>query len=282
MSKTLVIVQDVPTQFDVPFYAILHAKADFSLQVFYTSSPGTDSEIGHAPRWDHLKGHDYVSHFAASSSGAAAKDWSLKQLSRSIYELKPAHVLISGYWPKLHRDLMRKLKQQGISVGVRVDNTLAHSKISGVRGWLKKRYLSRLLKQYDYWHPTGTLALEYLHYFCPANIEPAPKVVRFPYNADNYWFAKHAGNARANRAQLRRDYALPEAEFLVLGVMKWHTREDPLTLIEAFKLFLVEQPDSQLILVGDGPLKAQVVNACESIKSQVTMPGYVPYSDLPT
>ena len=72
-----------------------------------------------------------------------------------------------------------------------------------------------------------------------------------------------------------------EDDFIVLGIMKWHQREDPLVLIRAFKELLCIQPRARLILVGDGPLKNTVHQMLADIADKVNTPGYVSYSQLP-
>ena len=62
--KRLLIVQNVPTQFDVPLYNSLARHANFALTVVYTQTadsagPRYDAEIGRAPQWDHITSESY-------------------------------------------------------------------------------------------------------------------------------------------------------------------------------------------------------------------------------
>ena len=69
--------------------------------------------------------------------------------------------------------------------------------------------------------------------------------------------------------------------FVVLGIMKWNQREDPLTLVNAFKQLYQLVPRARLVLVGDGPLRDEVHAACSELAGSVHHPGYVSYSRLP-
>ncbi len=83
------------------------------------------------------------------------------------------------------------------------------------------------------------------------------------------------------RDALRETLGLRAGQFVVLGVMKWHPREDPLTLLDAFSLLRPRVAGVRLILVGDGPLGPEIRARAASLGADVLLPGYVPYSRLP-
>lgn len=266
----LVIVQDVPTQFDMPLYNRIAGQDEFELAVFYTKDVARDPETGCLPHWDHVKSHDYQHQFLSK------QECRLKNLFNLIVNECPQHVIICGYWPKLYRDLARKLKSHGISIGLRSDNTLQHSRLSGLRGWLKIRYLAKWLRIYDYWHPVGTLASDYLRSIA----EFENKTVLFPYNVDNDWFRSQSKDARENRSKLFGEIGFSNDSYVLLGIMKWNEREDPMTLVRAFKELRKTFPKLNLILAGDGPMRAQIHDQLEGVEG-VYLPGYLPYSKLP-
>lgn len=277
LVKRLLIVQNVPTQFDVPLYNKLAEEADFALTVVYTqttsgSGPRYDAEIGRAPQWDHLTGERYerIDLNALQASRPA-------EVVALIAAKAPDLVLISGYYPPLHRKLVLPLKKLHFRVGLRSDNTLYHSNFSGIKGLVKKLVLPVWLRRYDTWHPVGTLAKEYLEVVSRTQ---RPTYL-FPYNVDNAWCAHHSSIFRDRRDSLLADMGFSGQNFVVLGIMKWHEREDPLVLIRAFRQLLDEKPQARLILVGDGPLRAEVEAMIAGIEDKVCLPGYAPYSDLP-
>jgi glycosyltransferase involved in cell wall biosynthesis len=270
----LVIVQDSETQFDAPLYAEMAREDDFVLKVYYTQTraDATDPELGLAPRWDHLTGLHYP-HVHQSARGVL----DTIQLFWAIHALRPAHVLLSGYYPPSHLLLAMLLRLAGHSIGLRSDNTLEHSDFAGLKGRIKRVLLPPILRLYRCWHPVGRAAEAYLE-----NISGVHRpVFRFPYAADNAWFARESLPWRAHRAAWRVEQDWGEGDVVVLGVLKWHPREDPLTLVRAFVELRGMDPRARLVLVGDGVLRGEVEELLKDHREAVLLPGYVSYSDLP-
>jgi glycosyltransferase involved in cell wall biosynthesis len=273
----LIVLQNRPTQFDGPLYAYLHREAPFALKVYYSESNDqekelNDPEIERAPDWDHLADCDYDKRFL---SAQACKQ--PHRLADAIAAEGPALVILCGWFPPVHAQLAWRLKRRGIPIGLRTDNTLPHSDFSGTKGRIKRRLLPLWLERYDTWHPVGTLAREYLEGIA-GTTRPT---FYFPYNVDIAWFAEQAAAHREARVAARESLGLAEDDLVVLGIMKWHAREDPLTLLRAFAAFSREQPRARLLLVGDGPLRDAVAEAARPLGDRVRLPGYLPYSALP-
>lgn len=271
-AKRLVVVQNRPTQFDVPLYARIHKEGEISLTVFYTDVDPSetvtlDREMGIAPQWDHLTGV----HYCAWYSGSAIRLWG------QIVAIRPAHVIICGWYPRSHALLALLLRLSGIRIGVRSDNTLAHTALSGLRGRLKRTVMLRWLRVYHAWHPVGSLAHAYL---AALSDQPRP-VFLFRYSVPTDWFAEQAARFSLERSDLRKELAIRREDFVVLGVMKWSQREDPLTLVEAVLHAAQSIPEIKLILVGEGPLRGAIEGRIKSEAGRVIMPGYAKYSELP-
>ena len=275
--KRLVVVQHKPTQFDVPFYSFATRANEFELHVYYTYwhddyAKGIDPEIDIAPIWDNLNPERYSKTYLS-----AGEIGDPKKICKMIARQSPDLVLLCGYSPLLHSRLAWLLKKNKVRIGLRSDNTLRHSDFRGLKGLAKRLALPFWLRRYDTWHPVGTLASEYLR-----TIAKTEKTVRyFPYSVDNAWFAERAAVHRKSQADLRRQIGFSKDDFIVLGVMKWHRREDPLTLVDAVGKINREKNRVKLILVGDGPLRPDVKQAAERMKDSVHFPGYLPYSELP-
>ena len=278
MKPCLVIVQNRPTQFDEPLYAFMHRSGEIDLKVIYTETSDTqngmfDREIGRSPDWDHIETHAYnsrnLSQNETQNPGAVAAD---------IAAVNPNLVLLCGYYPPLHARLAWLLGKRGLRIGLRSDNTLEHSDFGGLKGLVKRLILPRWLRRYDTWHPVGSLARRYLE-----TISGAQKpTFLFPYSVDVDWFARQAVEVRKQRSEFRRQLGLADEDFVILGVLKWHAREDPLTLLRAFDQLNRRQPQARLILVGDGPLRDEVQQLIDGMKNNsVVLPGYQPYSALP-
>lgn len=275
--KRLLIVQDVPTQFDMPLYNYLAEHADFELTVIYTQVQQSgvssiDPEIGRAPQWDHIEREVY---------DRIDLDQQLVGRPVEVVDLisskAPDLVVLSGYYPPLHRKLAGHLKKRGFRIGLRSDNTLQHSNFRGIKGLAKQIVLPVWLRRYDSWHPVGTLAARYLETMS-RSCRPSHL---FSYNVDNEWFLLQSTKHSQQRQKLLGEIGFSDGDFIVLGIMKWHEREDPLTLINAFSALSKHCANARLILAGDGPLRDIVEERLADLPGNVHMPGYLPYTQLP-
>ncbi len=219
------------------------------------------------PQWDHLRGLHYSTQFEKSALS----------LRRKIVALQPDHVVICGWYPRSHALLAVLLRLSGVRIGVRSDNTLVHTDLSGFKGWVKRWVMSGWLGVYHVWHPVGTLARAYVE---ALSLSRRP-VFYFPYAVDVEWFAQRAAQHRGRYSELREKFGLAVDDYIVLGVMKWAEREDPLTLVDAVLKAAATIPNLKLLLVGDGPLKADVLARLAEAPERLVAPGYAKYSELP-
>lgn len=272
-SAGLVVVQNRETQFDAPLYRRLVAERVCRLWVIYTQQrSGIDPELGFAPRWDHLRRGSY------RCSGLAQADLpSLLRLVAAIERFDPALVILCGYVPRRHLLLAALLRLRGRRIGLRSDNTLHHSPHSGPLGWPRRRLIGVIQRQFDCWHPVGQQAHAYLRRLSGVERPSFP----FPYAVDNGWLAARSGDLRLGRHQLLASCGWPLDGFVVLGVVKWTPREDPLTLVQAFALAAGRCRRLRMVLLGDGPLRAQVAAALTPLAARVHCPGFVAYGELP-
>ena len=275
MRRCLTIIQNRPTQFDIPLYARMWDSGEWDLQVLYTAADdlaATDAELGRAPQWDHVAA---LANHAVYLS--AAERGNLKGLVDRIVAHRPQLVILSGYYPRLHARLVGPLKRRGLRIGLRSDNTLPHGDFSGLKGAAKRLLLPFWLARYDCWHPVGSLARDYLQ---TLSWRQRP-VFPFPYAVDVEWFERQSAKVGAERDEQRARLGFAPGDFVVLGIMKWHPREDPLTLLRAFSRLFEHHRNARLLLIGAGPLSEAVTQAASAIGTAVVLPGYQPYSQLP-
>jgi glycosyltransferase involved in cell wall biosynthesis len=136
-----------------------------------------------------------------------------------------------------------------------------------------------LFKLYTTGHPVGRSAGQYLARFG----FKAESQFRFPYGIDNRWFAVESAKNRMDGPANRASWGLPLHGPVVCGVMKFSDREDPLTLVRAFKQAKKTLPSLNLLLIGDGPLRGLVEKEAGSyLKESIVLSGYQKYDMLPS
>lgn len=274
--SSLVIVQNRETQFDAPLYALIHQQQSFRLELIYTTPANqgfeSDAELGFAPRWDHIQVRPYPNHNLQNTGPLAI--W---RLARKLRRQQPQLVVICGYFPRCQLLLAVLLRLMGQRIGLRSDNTLGHTTFHGLRGKFRRLGIGPIQRLFHTWHPVGEQAHTYLHTLSGCE-RPS---YRFAYAVDNDWFASAAAASRSDRPTLFADLGWPEDAFVVLGILKWHPREDPLTLVRGFSLLLARCNRARLILVGDGPLREAVREELAPLGLAAHTPGYVAYGELP-
>ena len=150
------------------------------------------------------------------------------------------------------------LRLLGQRIGLRSDNTLRHTTFHGLRGKFRRLGIGPIQRLFHTWHPVGEQAHTYIRVL--SGVERPS--YRFAYAVDNDWFAAQSSLSRKQRSLFLGEQRWPEDAFVVLGIMKWNQREDPLTLVIAFKKLQQLVPRARLVLVGDGPLRDEVFEAC--------------------
>lgn len=276
MALDLIIVQHKPTQFDAPLYEYMERHKKPSFLVYYTSVDcgdwSVDTEIDCLPKWDNVGACSYRRRDLTAYEIA-----NVSALADEIAHYKPGLVIICGYSPVLHAKVAWMLKKRGVRIGLRSDNTLRHSSFRGTKGLIKRLILPSLLALYDTWHPVGTLANKYLQ----ETARMKRPVYLFPYNVDNLWFERESSKYVNQLSSVRSSMGILSHDFVILGVLKWNDREDPLTLLDAFTLLRRQLSTAKLILIGDGPLRDTIRTKAAVLGSAVILPGYISYSDLP-
>ena len=272
---SLAIVQTHATQFDGPLFRLLAAHPDIDLMVYYTSRQAHklsyDPELNRQSGWD----HDITTGYAA----CLFPDSTIKRcaLAKSIVEPNRHDlVIISGYNALLTLAMAVLGKFYGTAIGLRGDSVFTHRQ-NNWKWRLKDVLLPSLFRWYATGHPTGSLTRCVMRHYGM----PDTALFYFPYAVDNAYLKAQADKSSLSRNSKRRAMGIGQNDFVVLGVLKFVPREDPLTLLNAYIKLVMVYPQTHLILVGDGILMADIVSLIkEHDLTQVHLPGYLPYSEL--
>lgn len=148
-------------------------------------------------------------------------------------------------------------KQAGIPVWLRGET----NDLSSVPVWkrLPKRFLLRaLFHQIDRFLFIGSANRRfYKQYGVPdRKLRPAP------YCVDNQRFSVQANEYRKQRADLRRQFSIPEDAFCILFCGKLIQKKRPLDVVAAASLMAAQGDRYHILFVGSGELEGDVRRAC--------------------
>jgi glycosyltransferase involved in cell wall biosynthesis len=103
-----------------------------------------------------------------------------------------------------------------------------------------------------------------------------PDCVDIPNGVDTDRFRPQPSDFRPRRG-------IAEGDFVILYVARFQTVKNHRMVITAFRRFLETWPEAWLVLVGSGPLEADIRAACRKLEVQdrVQFLGEVPYDQLP-
>ncbi len=262
---------DHPTQFEGPFFRYADGKGDAKLTVIYLSAKESsevfDPELGRAVSWgiDLLGGYDYKK---LPASGWVK--WLWGELSPARYDC----LIINGYTRAPYLMALAIAKLRGIKVALRIDSVLFSSPAPVKRAYKRVAY-AVLLRLYDLFLATGTLAREYLLHFGAA----PRRIALFPYTVDTEYFRHRAAELGPQRAAIRRRYGIPEGARVILAIAKLNHREAPWDLLRAIDG--LDRQDWWTVVVGDGDQRGALEAFVQERRTgRVVFTGYVPYTDL--
>lgn len=153
--------------------------------------------------------------------------------------------------------------------------TIAHCHSSGFRGnWMQRKvkafFASNLTSVADYWYACSEKAAKHLYgkeYLSYENYYTAPNAI----NVENYLFSDSI------RKRIREDLNLSEDVFLCGHVGSLTAPKNHSFLLDVFSSVLLRNPNSRLLLCGDGPLKTEIEEKIDflGIRDKVILKGVV-------
>lgn len=260
-----------PTQFEGPFFRFAASRGDAQLTVIYLSvnesSQVFDPELGRTVDWgiDLLSGYNYQ-----KLPTSRWVPWLWNELSPGQYDC----LIINGYSRGPYLVALAIAKLRGIRVALRIDSVLFNISTVGKRAY-KRLTNAVLLRLYDQFFATGTLATEYLTHY---GVE-SRRISLFPYTVDTEYFRSRAAELRPQRAAIRQRCGIPDDARVILAIAKLAAREAPWDLLRAIDG--LNRQDCWTVIVGDGDLRGTLEAFIRERRiERVVFAGYVPYADL--
>lgn len=272
MTLRLLYIVSHPIQYQAPLLRQIARQPEIRLRVLFenVASDGQhyDPGFGREIQWDVPLREGYDS--------APTDDVSIAD------EIAACDVLwVHGWQTATLRSAIRRASRQGKPVLMRGENwTGAMPDGQGLRGWLKRRYLSLIFRNCSGFLCIGKMNRDY---YRDHGIDDA-RLFDMPYAIDNDMFREKAD--AADIGALRYSLGIPEDRKVILYAGKLSPRKHPDILLTAWKTANWAGPKPVLLFVGDGPLMTSMRHeASEDVifagfRNQTELPGLYRLADL--
>jgi glycosyltransferase involved in cell wall biosynthesis len=253
----LAVITSHPIQYQAPLWRRLSGVQGLDMEVFYASLQGSetyyDAGFDRAIQWDVplLEGYPWRE---VANRPLPFLNWRFRYNAPGIGALLKAggfsHVLLVGKEYAYYHQALRAATRLGLKVLYRAESHPAK------QGWGLER-LARLSRRAWYRHVDGFLCVGHYQYRDYAAYGVGPERLFFsPYCVDNGFFAAQRARVIADRETIRRDYGFTPDTFVVGYAGKLYGRKNPLELLRAFESLPADGRRYGLLMVGDGPQKA--------------------------
>lgn len=248
--QRIAIVTGAPAPYREPVFAELARRPDILLKVFYCTGGHADVGWSNNSQRGRLTGRGY--------EGEILPNWTPKRHERlpglgyanfairnRLRNFNPDYVIVYGYNQLTLWLAFQFCLQRNIPFALRSDSNFWLDQSNGWRSAVRRKMVSRLVRQAAAVLPVGTANREYWyrHGAVPDQVHMAP------YAVDNACVAE--------LAEIGRSTSAPSDATRFLYVGRLLPRKGVDLLVEAFNRLVVEA-EAKLIIVGDGPQRAEL------------------------
>jgi glycosyltransferase involved in cell wall biosynthesis len=200
----------------------------------------------------------------------AIREW--RKAGRIIRWMKEQNVrlvVVFGYNDAGRLRIIRWCKRQGVPVFLFGDSNIRGDRATGVKAFAKRRIVGRVVRACTGVMPCGTLGQAYFQKYGAR----ADRVFFFPYEPDYALAAQIDAGAVAD-ARRRFGLATDRRRLVFSGRLIPIKRVD--LLIDAFAAIAGERPQWDLLIIGDGPLRAALqARVPDALKPRVSWAGFI-------
>ena len=275
----VLIVATHPVQYQAPWFRYLEKNIeDYDFEVLYLTIPDAEKQgvgFGKSFEWDIplLDGYGWRKVDDKFLSGNEGLDKfssiKLRNSSKLLEYLKPDIVFLTGWQCMALLQLLIACNRSKIPALIRGDsNNLKPRKVT-------TRILHKLLlSRYDKFLAVGQANR---NFYLENNVKESD--IHFcPHFIDNDFFRGQTIKARHERKKLRLKYDIPESAFCFCYVGKLNSKKRIMDVLFAFEQ--LGNPNSHLLVVGDGELMDQAKQYVNSNKPDVSFTGFLNQSEI--
>ncbi|HSM13922.1 MAG TPA: glycosyltransferase family 4 protein [Thermoanaerobaculia bacterium] len=266
----LVVVATHPTDHLAAYLRALAARNEVDLHVLYAWRPESDERT--PP--DLLEGYSWgeLEEVRVAKEGPRGfRGLSVPRLDRQLAAQQADAVLATGWYSHLLRQAGRAGRRLRIPRLLRGKwNDLQ------VRGTYGRFRLRSVLRPFSSYLAVGRANRRLYE----SSGIAAARVFDAPYAVDNARFVARAAELRPHRAELRERWLVSGDDFCVVQVGALDESRRPFDVLEAIEIVRRARADIRLLVVGDGPLEAQVRERARERRLPVTFAGHLPMEEL--
>lgn len=198
------------------------------------------------------------------------KDWHAgRHLIRWFEEHKPAMVVMCGYGFPSHYRAIRWLKRKGVPYMLWSDSNILDDNARGVKRWVKDVLVPPTVRDATAVLPCGTNGARYYASYGAT----AEKTFLCPVEPD-YALIDDCPPERMEAA--RKRFGLPAERKRFVHCARLVALKSTNLVIEAFARLADQRPEWDLVILGDGPLRASLeAQVPAQLKSRVTFTGFI-------
>ena len=281
MKLRIGVVSSHPIQYQAPLFRELAKDADLHVMFAHrlSASGQGDAGFGVAFEWDTdlLGGYDnqFLSNVARRPGVSHFFGCNTPEVAAVIAQKKFDAVIVMGWHLMTYWQTIRACRKSKVPILVRGDSQLGTPR-SRLKTLVKEWVYPRLLRQFDACLYVGQRNREYLsHYGVDAQ-----RLFFAPHCVDNDFF--RARSEMLNRAELRRALGIASAELVVLFVGKLVEGKRPFDLIRAVETLRKRGLNVSCLVIGDGPLRADLVDAGRQFNVPLYFTGFRNQTQLPS
>ena len=290
-KKKLAIVITHPIQYHAPLYKVINKAGLFDLHVIYRDDRGVrpffDQFSKSYVSYDNnlLGGYSYEFLTKGEPKNIFEKIYRflLPSLEKSIIASGADAVYFHGYNYLPYIRAIFRLRRKGIKIFLRGENEDVLGR-PPLKNFLRELLLKILLPRID---AILYIGIENKNFFLRRGV-PEEKLFFVPYSVDNEYFGINMPSKEKEliREKICEEYKIPLDSVIFINTCKHRIEKSPIDTVRGFiKAFegleRSEERRAHLVLVGDGPLNAEMrAIVKESGLSNVTFTGYVNQSKL--
>jgi glycosyltransferase involved in cell wall biosynthesis len=274
----LLVFATHPIQYQAPWFRALAVAPSLELVVaFAYLPPAREQGVGFGVpfEWDVplLDGYRWLEMSRRSRRPRLDRFWSLRVggLGALLRRERPDIVLVTGWNSIALLQALAMARRHGIPALVRGESNDLRPRRRAVR-WLQLALLGRY---------SAALAIGAANRdFLVARGVPAERIFDAPYFVDNQRFAAAAAAERAHRDAHRAKWDLTPDRFCLLFAGKLIGKKRPGDLLDAFARSPALRERAELLLVGDGELRAELARRVEAEHLPVRFAGFLNQGEI--